>query len=212
MLHASRLSSTPTRSLIRYAIISQTGSPRCIDCLAPLLQYKREVSFSRTHRYIAHFRNQTENRESCDCQLALLSKVSFQRTQTSVMPCVGIEQATLRLLLGALTTELRGGIFLKRCLFFSIYFKKLQFKEQIYSKYIAFRKMLLQVQISVPVRYHITYGVATRGGGFRKTHAESLAVHVRTSKTRWVGDKRAIFSASNLKHKKKLKQQQPLFC
>ena len=44
MLFASRLSTTPTLSLIRYAIFGQTGPPRPIDYLAPLWECRRKVS------------------------------------------------------------------------------------------------------------------------------------------------------------------------
>ena len=43
MLHASRLSTTPTQSLIRRAIFYQNGSPRQVGCLTPLWEYRRKV-------------------------------------------------------------------------------------------------------------------------------------------------------------------------
>ena len=39
---------TPKRSLMRYAIFSQTGPPpRQVDCLAPLLECGRKMCFPR---------------------------------------------------------------------------------------------------------------------------------------------------------------------
>ena len=60
MLFASRLSTTPTRSLMRYAIFSQTGSPRLVDYLALYVEYRRKVSIPRTQRSIAQFGNRIE--------------------------------------------------------------------------------------------------------------------------------------------------------
>ena len=51
----NRLSTTPTRSLIRYAIFSQTGPPRRVNCFAPLREYRHKESFPRTQQNIAKF-------------------------------------------------------------------------------------------------------------------------------------------------------------
>ena len=56
MLYASRLSTTPTQSLIHHAIFSQTGPPPRKDCL-----------------FISQFRNRTESRQRCGCKHSLLS-------------------------------------------------------------------------------------------------------------------------------------------
>ena len=72
MLFTLRLSTTSTRSLIHYAIFNQTGPPWRVDCLAPLWEFERQVSFSRTQRYFIQFRNQIGSRQPCNCLLALL--------------------------------------------------------------------------------------------------------------------------------------------
>ena len=54
-------------------IFSQTRPPRRVDCLVPLWEYGRKVSFPRTQRYITQFRNRTESRQPCSCQLVHIS-------------------------------------------------------------------------------------------------------------------------------------------
>ena len=56
----NRLFITPTRNWISGVIFSQTGSPRRVDCLAPLWEFRCKVSFPRTQQCIAQFRNRTE--------------------------------------------------------------------------------------------------------------------------------------------------------
>ena len=48
----NRLFTTPTRNLIRFAIFHQTEPPRWVDCLAPLWDCKRKVSFPRTQQRV----------------------------------------------------------------------------------------------------------------------------------------------------------------
>ena len=64
-----RLSITPTwifclhqheARYVMHAIFSQIGPSRRIDCLTPLCEYRREMSFPRTQRYIDQFRNRTD--------------------------------------------------------------------------------------------------------------------------------------------------------
>ena len=73
------LSNSSTRSLISYAIFSQTGQLRRVDYLDSLGEYRREVSFSRTPQYIAQFRNQIKSRQLCDYKHALLSTELHRR-------------------------------------------------------------------------------------------------------------------------------------
>ena len=41
-------------TLDTYAILSQFGPPRHVDCLDPLLEYRSEVSFLKIQQYIAN--------------------------------------------------------------------------------------------------------------------------------------------------------------
>ena len=113
MLHISRLSTTPIRSLIHYAIFSQAGLPRRVYYLAPLWENKREVF--QAHNNALHS-SETEPRVDnlaianmssypLSCTAASWDdcvKCLFPRTQQRVMPSVGIELAILQLLFGAL--------------------------------------------------------------------------------------------------------------
>ena len=53
------LSTTPTQSLIRHAILSQTGPPQQVDSWAQLWEYSRKVFFPRTQQYITQFRTES---------------------------------------------------------------------------------------------------------------------------------------------------------
>ena len=53
MLFTLRLSTTPTRSLIRYAIFSQTWPSRQIDRLVPLWEYRsKESMYKSIHKIL----------------------------------------------------------------------------------------------------------------------------------------------------------------
>ena len=71
--NVDRLSTTPSRSLIRHAIFSQTKPLRRVNCLISLWKYRRKVSFPRTQRFVARLMNQTDSRQLSYCQLALFS-------------------------------------------------------------------------------------------------------------------------------------------
>ena len=108
------LSTTPIRTLIRYAIFSQTGPPRQVDYLAPLWEYRRKVSLQGHYDTLSNSETEVgaDNLASAYLRFYLLSctiansnesdKVSFPRTQQRVMPSVGIKLAILQLLFGAL--------------------------------------------------------------------------------------------------------------
>ena len=105
MLFASRVSTTSTRSLIRYAIFYQTGPPCRVDCLAPLWELGVKCLFKNTTLYCPIQDPTTLQLPAC----ALIHWaapplwLSLLRTQQRVMPCLDIELAILRLLFGALS-------------------------------------------------------------------------------------------------------------
>ena len=109
-LFTLRLSTSSTRSLIHYAIFNQTGPPWRVDCLAPLWEFGRQVSFFKNTTLYCPI--QEPNREPTTLQLPACAFIhwaasslwlSLLRTQQRVMPCLNIELAILRTLFGALS-------------------------------------------------------------------------------------------------------------
>ena len=61
MLYASCLYITPTQSLIRHSINSQTGQSRQVDCLVPFFGLSVKVRFSRHDNDYALCAHRTTN-------------------------------------------------------------------------------------------------------------------------------------------------------